>query len=444
MDASRAGSDGLRPTSVPRETSTMKRSTPFRRLNAPALFAGLILAAVAGHADERDGQAWWPHFHGPQRDNISRETGLLQEWPDGGPKLLWSFGQAGEGFSGVSVAEGTIFTAGDFDDVERVVALDMDGQLEWQSQNGESWTGPYPGSRTTPAYSEGVVYQMNPVGRLAAFRADSGEEVWAVDLVEAFGARYGTWSMTENVVVDGDRVFCVPGGSKALVAALDKRTGRTVWTNTAMDETAAYCSPILADYGGKRQLITLTQRSVIGVDVATGGLLWSHPHVTPHDQNVNQPVFAEGHVFVASGHSGGARLVRLAPDAGAAGEVWWDRTLDNCHGSVLLLDGNLYGSACRSGGKGFFCADLLTGEVRWRERNITKLSLTAADGMIYALTQAGEVLLIRPNPDRLEVVSHFETPPDSRALAWAHPVVCGARLYVRRGEYLYAYDVRGE
>jgi outer membrane protein assembly factor BamB len=285
---------------------------------------------------------------------------------------------------------------------------------------------------------------MSPKGRVAAFRADSGAEVWAVDLVRQFGARYGTWSMTENLAVEGDRVFCVPGGSRALVVALDKHTGRTVWVNTAMDETAAYCSPILVTYGGKRQLIALTQRSVIGVDTQTGKLLWSHPHVTPHDQNVNAPVFADGYVFVASGHGGGGRLVRVAEDSGEATEVWWDRDLDNCHGSVMLLDGHLYGSACRSGGKGFFCADLLTGEVSWRERRMTKLSLTAAEGLIYALTQRGEVLLVRPSPEELKVVSVFQTPPDSRALAWAHPVVCGGRLYLRRGEYLYAYDVRAE
>jgi outer membrane protein assembly factor BamB len=387
---------------------------------------------------------WWPNFHGPLRDNVSRETGLLKTWPEGGPKLLWKYPACGLGFSGVAIAEGRIFTAGDFGDVERVSALDLDGRLLWQSPNGESWTGPYPGSRTTPSFSEGVVYQMGPKGRLAAFRADSGEEVWALDLVDSFGARYGTWSMTENVAVEGDRLFCVPGGSKALVVALDKHTGRTVWTNTALDETAAYCSPILVTHEGVRQLIAMTQKSVIGVDLRTGELLWSHPHVTRNDQNVNAPVYSEGYVFVASGHSGGARLLKIDADNHGVREIWWDKTLDNCHGSVMLLDGNLYGSACRSGGKGFFCADFLTGQVRFRDKRMEKLSLTSADGMIYALTQGGDVLLIRPCPDRLEVVSTLETPPDSREMAWCHPVVCGGRLYIRRGEYLYAYDVRSQ
>jgi outer membrane protein assembly factor BamB len=408
------------------------------------LLGHLAVGALALHADEPAGQPWWPHFHGPQRDNISRETGLLKKWPENGPTLLWKFPDCGEGFSGVSIAAGKVFTAGDFDDVEKVIALDMDGRLLWQSPNGESWTGPYPGSRTTPAYSHGMLYQMNPKGRLAAYRADSGKELWGVDLVKQFGARYGTWSMTENVAVEGDLLFCVPGGSKALVVALDKNTGRTVWTNSAMDETAAYCSPILVTHQGVRQLITLTQKSIIAVDVRTGRLLWSHPHVTRHDQNVNAPVFHHGYVFVASGHSGGGRVVKIDADNRSVKQLWWDKALDNCHGSVTLLDGCLYGSSCRSGGKGFFCADLLTGKVRYRERKMTKLSLTFAEGMIYGLTQAGEMLLIRPRPDRFDVASRFETPSDSKALSWAHPVVCGRRLYLRRGEYLYAYDIRAK
>jgi len=407
-----------------------------------AVVIQLALGPAALVADEKDGRPWWPHFHGPKRDNVSRETGLLKKWPEGGPKLLWKYAPCGEGFSGVSIAKGKIFSAGDFDAIEKVFALDMDGRLVWESPNGESWTGPYPGSRTTPAYSNGSVYQMGPKGRLAAFQAASGEEVWVVDLVEKFGARYGTWSLTENVAIEGDLLFCVPGGSKALVVALDKNTGETVWTNTALDETAAYCSPILVTHRGVRQLITLAQRSILGVDARTGQLLWSHPHVTPHDQNVNAPVFRDGYVFTASGHSGGARLVKINADNRGVEELWWNEDLDNCHGSVMPFDGQLYGSACRSGGKGFFCADFLTGEVRYREK-LEKLSLTAAEGLIYGLTQRGAVLLINPHPDRLEVISHLQTPPDSRELAWAHPVVCGGRLYVRRGQYLYAYDVRG-
>ncbi len=394
-------------------------------------------------ADVKDGQPWWPCFHGPQRDNVSRETGLMKTWPDGGPKLVWKYTSVGLGYSGVSIAEGKVFTAGDFDDGEKVIALGLEGNLVWETVNGESWTGPYPGSRTTPSYSDGVLYQMNPTGRLAALRADTGKEAWIVDLREKFGARYGVWAMSENVAVEGNLVFCIPGGGDALMVALDKTTGTTVWVNDKLDETAAYCSPIIVTHRGRRQLIALTQRSIVGVDVADGKLLWSHPHVTRGDQNVNAPIYHDGCVFTASGHSGGGRVVRLNDDSSAATELWWDEDLDNCHGSVMLFDGHLYGSACRIGGRGFFCAELLTGNVLFREK-VEKLSLTAADGFIYGLTQGGIMHLIRPTPEKLDIVSTFQIPPDTKELAWAHPVVAGGRLYIRRGEYLYVYDTRAK
>ncbi len=137
-------------------------------------------------------------------------------------------------------------------------------------------------------------------------------------------------------------------------------------------------------------------------------------------------------------------MIKINTNTNEASDVWWEKSLDNCHGSVILLDGNLFGSACRSGGRGFFCADFPTGKVRYRDKKLKKLSLTCADGMLYGLTQRGEMMLINPHPDRLDIVSRFQTPEDSRELAWAHPVVCGSRLYVRRGEYLYAFDVKGK
>jgi len=412
---------------------------------APCLTIALLACLTAlAQGDTRDGEPWWPCFHGPLRDNVSRETGLMKTWPETGPKLVWKYSSVGLGYSGVSIADGKIFTAGDFEDVEKLVTLDLDGNLLWEKVNGQSWTGPYPGSRTTPAYDDGLVYQMNPRGRLVALEADSGDEVWVVDLKARFGARYGIWALSENVAIEGDLVFCIPGGGDALMVALDKKSGKTVWVNNELNEMAAYCSPIIVTHGGVRQLIALTQRSIVGVAVADGKLLWSHPHVTRGDQNVNAPVYHEGLVFTASGHSGGGRVVRVSDDSASARELWWDEDLDNCHGSVMLLDGNLYGSSCRSGGRGFFCADLLTGRLAFREKKMEKLSLTTAEGLIYGIGQNGKMYLIRPTTEKLDILSKFDLPPDTRELAWAHPVIAAGRLYLRRGEYLYVYDLRSE
>ncbi len=158
---------------------------------------------------------WWPYFHGPNRDNISRETGLLKTWPQAGPPLLWKFDQCGQGFSMVSIANGTIFTAGDFDDDEYVMALDLNGKLKWKSPNGKAWKGEYPGSRTTPTFDDGVVYHEGPHGRLAAFGADSGKEVWAVDLRDAFGARKGAGRWPKICWWMGSGFSARPAGARA-------------------------------------------------------------------------------------------------------------------------------------------------------------------------------------------------------------------------------------
>jgi len=256
-----------------------------------AAAVGVVLAAAvlvaAGESPAADPAAapGWPEFHGAGRTNVSPDKGLLKQWPEGGPPLVWKYSECGEGYSGVSIADGMIFTAGYVGGKETVLALDMDGKLLWKAPNGEAWSGPSPGSRTTPTFSEGVLYQMSAAGRLAAFQAKTGKPVWAVDLVAQFGAKFGVWAAAENVIVDGDKVLCMPGGPKGRVVALDKRSGKTLWANTEIEHTAAYCSPLIVTYRGVRQLVTMTQKSVMGVEVETGRplngaeeLLGQHAH----------------------------------------------------------------------------------------------------------------------------------------------------------------------
>ena len=411
------------------------------------LVAGIVAASTlipAGPlpAVEIGSDATWPEFHGPGRSNISPEKGLLKKWPAGGPRLLWKYSKCGNGFSGVSIADGKIFTAGDFDDAEMIVALDLQGKLAWTARNGEAWQRSAPGSRTTPTYREGVLYQMNPAGRLGAFDARLGKELWAVDLKAAFDAEYGVWALAENVIVEGDKVLCMPGGPKGRVVALDKRSGKTVWTNTQIEHAAAYCSPLVASYGGVRQLITLTQKSLVGVDVATGKLLWSVPFVPKSPQNALTPVFHDGYVFVACGHSTGGTVFKIDMEAHTARPVWYREDLDNCHGGAILLDGNLYGCGCRLGGKNFYCVDFLTGETRKLDKTLGKVGITCADGMIYCLNHQGTVSLLAATPQGFDIVSQVQLKKKPANSYLAHPVICGGRLYIRCDADLFVYDVR--
>lgn len=414
-------------------------------------FLGLVAAIAVvsalvsgGHlpASESTSDMAWPEFHGPGRLNISAEKGLLKKWPEGGPRLLWKYSQCGIGYSGVSIAEGKIFTAGDLDGAEKILALDHQGKLLWSAPNGEAWRKSAPGSRTTPTYRDGVLYQMNPVGRLAAFAAASGKQLWSVDLQAAFDAEYGIWALSENVIVDGDKVLCMPGGPKGRVVALDRRTGKTIWTNTQIEHAAAYCSPLVVSYGGARQLITLTQKSLVGVDVETGKLLWSAPFVPKSPQNALTPVFRDGYVFVACGHSTGGAVLKVDMQSHTAKQVWYREDLDNCHGGAILVDNNLYGCGCRLGGKNFYCVDFLTGETRKLDKTLGKVGITCADGMIYCLNHQGMVSLLAATPQGFDIVSQFRLKKQPANTYLSHPVVCGGRLYLRGNADLFVYDIR--
>jgi outer membrane protein assembly factor BamB len=186
----------------------------------------------------------------------------------------------------------------------------------------------------------------------------------------------------------------------------------------------------------------MTQRSVVGVDVETGALLWSAPFVPRSPQNALKPVFQDGYIFIACGHSSGGRLIRLDMSSRTASTVWHREDLDDCHSGALLLEGRLYGCACRVGGRSFYCVDFLTGRTVKLDKTLGKTALTCADGMLYALNHRGTMFLLTPTADGFDVVSRFDLERRPTNFYLAHPVVCDGRLYLRGGQELHVFDVR--
>jgi outer membrane protein assembly factor BamB len=383
----------------------------------------------------------WPQHHGPLRTNISPETGLLQKWPQGGPPLVWQVTKCGAGYSGVSIAEGLIFTAGDVGKKEMVLAFDLNGHLQWRESSGPAWESASPGSRCTPTYYDGAVFMLNPQGRLTAFEARTGKVRWTVDLVERFAAQWGVWGLAENLLVDDGKLYCMPGGEKGRVVALNPQTGETIWANTKIEHFAAYCSPTIITHRGVRQWVSMTQQSVVSLDPQTGELLWTVPFVPRSPQNSLTPVYADGHVFVAAGHSSGGSLLKIADDSRSAAVVWHREDLDNCHSGSILLDGKLFGASCRGGGKQFYCVNFLTGETLQSDLTLGKVGLTCAEGMLYAIGYEGTVSLLKVTPRGFEIVSQFDLPHRPPNTYLAHPVICGGRLYIRGDDNLWVYDV---
>jgi outer membrane protein assembly factor BamB len=390
------------------------------------------------------GEPSWPRFRGPLGDSLSTETGLLKAWPEAGPPLLWTATGIGEGYASVTVAEGLVCTAGDIDKLNVVTALDLAGKPLWRFENGAVWQQPVPGARCTPTIDRGRIYHLNGHGSLVCLDAKTGQKQWGRDLVAELGGRGGGYGYAESLILDGDRLICSPGGDTAM-AALDAKTGETVWKSPSAGEPAGYATPILAECQGLRLLLTMSERSLIGINADTGDLLFRFEHVNPrYVANCVTPVYHDGHVFISCGYGVGSVLLKITVADGKASvePVWRNEALDNRHGGVVLLNGFLYGASQQSSKGKWCCLEWETGRLVYAADGVGEGSLTVAEGMLYILSERGRMGLAKASPAGHEVVSQFSLPAEVKGASWAHPVICGGRLYVRHGDRLYAYDVR--
>jgi outer membrane protein assembly factor BamB len=412
-----------------------------RTLTRSFLAAGLWLAGVGVSSASAADAPSWPRFHGLRIDNQSAETGLLARWPEGGPRLLWTARGIGSGFATVALAHGLIYTSGSVQDETVISALDLDGKLRWQVPNGKPWTGSQPGARSTPTIDGDRLYHESPLGELACLDAKSGRALWSLNILERFGSENISWALAESPLIDGQHLICCPGGPQTAVVALDKRTGQVVWKSPSTGDLAGYASPVLAEYQGLRMILTMTSKAFIGVHADTGDLLWRFPHVTPWDENIFTPIFHEGRVFISTGHRVGSVMlqVRVAGQKASVEPVWRSQDLDNHHGGTILREGYLYGSCWQPR---WACLDWKTGKTMYTERGVGKGSLTYADGRLYTFSEDGELGLVQATPDGHTVLSRFKLPAGGEGPSWAHPVVCGDRLYLRHGDFLYAYAIR--
>jgi len=413
------------------------------RLGVPA--AAIVLCATGFAAQAPEGAApnpaHWPRFHGPNGQNISPDTTLLRKWPEGGPRLLWTAEGIGHGFSGVTVAAGLIYTDGNVDGYTVITALDMNGRVRWRAKNGKAWTRLHAGSRGTPTIDGSRLYHESPLGDVVCLDAKTGRRIWGLNIVEKFEGKPQAWALAESLLVDGDRVICCPGGSRASMVALHAETGQTLWTAPGTGDKAAYASAISAEYRGLRMILIMTSMGLIGVKADTGELLFRFVHSPEHHANPVMPIYHDGHVFITSGYGVGSRLLKIDVEGSKASvrQVWHTEVLDNHHGGVVLLDGHLYGASHRGQ---WICLEWGSGRTMHTARGVGKGSLTCADGMLYVLSERGAVGLVGPAPSGHEVVSRFRLPRGGKGPSWAHPVVCGARLYIRHSDRLFAYDVR--
>ncbi len=390
----------------------------------------------------------WPQWHGAGRDNISKETDLLKKWPDGGPKMLWSYDQLSDGYSTVAIASGKIYTTGAHDKTEYLTCLDMDGNFKWKKPYGRMWEKSYQAARTTPTVDDGLVYVISGMLDVACFDAETGQEKWSVDTTEKFGANHGYFGGAESALIVDDKMICTPSGDKTAMVALNKKTGEVVWTAKTLGQRTEYCSPICIERGGKKIIITILKELIIGVNAANGEILWQYATKDYQQEgkralNVSTPTYHNGAVYFTSGYNKGDGKFDISPDGMSITKVWNNSSLDNHHGGVVLVDGYLYGSNWITNAKGnWLCVDWNTGKMMYDTKWFTKGAISYADGMLYCWDEDdGNFALVKADPAAFEVVSSFKVTM-GEGKYWAHPVINDGRLYIRHGSVLMVYDIK--
>ena len=406
----------------------------------------LILAIATASVSAAD----WPRFHGPNSDNKSPDTGLLKTWPEGGPSRIWEAAGIGEGYSTVAIVGERIYTTGAIDGDCVITALNTEGKIVWQQQNGEAWNGSYPGTRSTPTIDDGLLYHLSGNGNLICLKADSGEVVWSVNILEKFNGRNIMWGLSESLLVIGDKVICTPGGENVGMVALDKMTGEVIWKSAGSDDGPGYSSPILVDYQGLQQIVMPMSESIIGVRASDGELLWRYPHKVYTNQNITTPLFHDGFVIIsACGRQGTTSLqLQVSGDQCSVEMHWLNETLDDKQGGIILVDGRLYGYAeSQNRREPWMCIDFTSGETIFQSAPIESSykyrngSLTYADGMFYLYTDDGNMALVKPGDTGFERAGMLEIEEPGKRQTWAHPVVFGGRLYLRYGDKLGVYNI---
>jgi outer membrane protein assembly factor BamB len=378
----------------------------------------------------------WPQWRGPNRDGISKETGLLKEWPAQGPPLVWKAAGAGRGYSSFSIANGRLYTMGLRGEREFVIAFDLaNGKEVWATPHGGAFRNDRgDGPRGTPTIDGERIYALGGNGDLTCLEARTGKIVWTKNVLREFGGSNIQWGISESPLVMGNKVMVNAGGRNASIVALNKENGAVIWKSQS--DEAGYSSAIPLQVNGGTQVVFFTAQRALGLDVNDGRLLWEYGKPANNVANVATPIARGNRVFISSDYGTGGGVVEIKAD-GRAQEVYFTKDMRNHHSSSVLVGDYLYG----------FSSSVLTamkfdtGEIAWRDRSVGKGSLVYADGNLYCFSENGVVGLVEATPTGYHEKGRFRI-QQGELPTWTHPVVAGGRLYLRDQDTIYAFDVK--
>ncbi len=396
----------------------------------------LLTLIISGSGNSQTATRW----RGAQGNGTYPDKGLLKEWPVEGPQMLWHFDELGKGHSSPVIAGNRIYIAGMTDGTGYIYVLSTDGKLIAKWPYGKEFTESYPGARSSVTIAGDLLYMESGLGGLYCLDIKDGAVKWQKELFKDFDGKNIVWGVTETVVVDGDVLYCTPGGTKDNVVALDRFTGSVIWNSPGNGELSAYCTPLLINLPARKLLVTMTANHIIGIDASNGKMLWKHQQTNEYSVHANTPVYNDGGLFCFSGYGQGGPKLKLSPDGTSVTEEWFTKTFDSRLGGAVLVDGYLYGSGDVSG-REWQCLDWETGEQKYASTAAAKGVVIYADGLLIGYSQRGELFIAPANPGEFKITGLTKITLGSDQ-HWAHPVLHEGILYLRHGNSVMAYKMK--
>ena len=370
----------------------------------------------------------------------SEETDLLKSWPDDGPEMLWQFDGLGEGYSSVGVSSNKLYITGMLDKKGYLFVLDLNGKLLNKVMYGDEWAINYEGTRATPIVNDGKIYLMSGTGDLVCLDENNLNVNWKMNIFVDFDANNIRWGFNESPLIVGEKLISTPGGKKHNIVALDKKTGELIWSSPAMGDLSSYCSPLFIDDQEIPLIVTMTAEHIVGLDASSGKMLWSVVNKNKNSIHANTPIYANNMILCSSADRS-CVMLRLSNGGRKAETVWEIPELDNLMGTLVKIGDYIYGSSSGyNKAKFWYCVDWLTGEIKYRGTGLAMGVSIAADGMLYGYANNGEIALIRPTPEKFDIVGRFSISMGTGP-HWAHPVIYRRVMYVRHGDCLMAYKI---
>ena len=396
-------------------------------------------------------------WRGPEHNGNYPDKGLLSQWPETGPELVFETEDAGKGYSSPLVVGDKIYLTGLNEDGPQEVfqCYTLDGKKQYTVEYGNPWKQSYPETRTTPAIMDGKAYVISGMAEIVCIDIKDGKILWKVDGGTKYQRQTGNWGTSECPLVYDDKVIYTPCGQKTTMVALNRNTGEEIWKTRAIGEKSGYVSPIMIEYKGKRQIIGSTCQTVVGVNPDNGDIEWTFDNWGPRYtgkqgrwDNIapNSALYKDGKIFFCHGYDLNGFQLQLADDLKSVTLTWRTETLDTHHGGYVLVNGKIFGSNWINNNDGnWCCVDWNTGETNYETKwtgGAGKGSIISADNKLFIYDERrGFVGLVNPTPEKFDVISKFRVAKGSGPY-WAHMHINNGILYLRHGEYFAAYKIK--